>query len=167
MTINDTLTWNDHIEELVKKASKKLHFLIQLKRAHVPTSDLVTYYCACIRSSQDYACPVFHYSLPKYLQVELESVQRRALSCIFPRVHYSDALQLAGLESIRAHQENLTEDLFKSIVNDPRGKITSLRPPLGSISYELRKQRRFATPLVRTNRFGNSFIVKSARKAFK
>ena len=115
----------------------------------------------------DYACPVFHYSLPKYLQVELESVQRRALSCIFPRVHYSDALQLAGLESIRAHQENLTEDLFKSIVNDPRSKITSLLPPLGSISYELRKQRRFATPLVRTNRFGNSFIVKSARKAFK
>ena len=167
LTINDTLTWNYRIEELVKKASKKLYFLIQLKRAHVPTSDLVTYYCACIRSSLDYAYPVFHYSLPKYLQVELESVQRRALSCIFPRVHYSDALQLAGLESIRAHQENLTEDLFKSIVNDPHSKITSLLPPLGSISYELRKQRRFATPLVRTNRFGNSFIVKSARKAFK
>ena len=127
-----------------------------------------TYYCTCIRSSLDYACPVFHDSLPKYLKVELESVQRRALSCIFPRVHFtSDALQLAGLESIRAHQENLTEDLFKSIVNDPRSKITSLLSPLGSISYELRKQRRFATPLVRTNRFGNSFIVKSARKAFK
>ena len=42
LTINDTLTWNDHVEELVKKASKKLYFLIQLKRAHVPTSDLVT-----------------------------------------------------------------------------------------------------------------------------
>ena len=64
LTINDTLTWNDHIEELVKKASKKLYFLIQLKRAHVPTSDLGTYFCACI-------------------------------------THYSDALQLAGLESTR------------------------------------------------------------------
>ena len=109
LTINDTLTWNDHLEELVKKASKKLYFLIQLKRAHVPTSDLVTFFCACIRSSLDYACPVFHYSLPMYLQVELERVQRRALSCIFPRVHYSDALQLAGLQSISAHQEKLTE----------------------------------------------------------
>ena len=155
------------MEELVKKASKKLYFLIQLKRAHVPTSDLVTYFCACIRSSLDHACPVFHYSLPKYLQVELESVQRRALSCIFPRVHYSDVLQLAGLESIRAHQENLTEDLFKSIVKDPRSKITSLLPPLVSTSYELRRQRRFAMLPVKTNRFGNSFIVKSARKAFK
>ena len=167
LTINDTLTWNDHIEELVKKASKKLYFLIQLKRAHVPTSDLVTYFCACIRSTLDYACPVFHHSLPMYQQVELERVQRRALSCIFPRVHYSDALQLAGLESIRAHQGKLTEHLFKSIVNDPRSKITSLLPPAVSISHELRRQRRFATPLVKTNRFANSFIVKSAREAFK
>ena len=94
-------------------------------------------------------------------------MQRRALSCIFPRVHYSDALQLAGLESIRAHQEKLTEHLFKSIVNDPRSKITSLLPPSVSITYELRRQRRFATPLVKTNIFANSFIVKSAREAFK
>ena len=98
-----------------------------------------------------------------YLQVELERVQKRALSCIFPRVHYSDALQLAGLESIRAHQEKLTEHLFKSIVNDSR----SLLPPSVSISHELRRQRRFATPLVKTNRFANSFIVKSAREAFR
>ena len=167
MTINDTLTWNDPIEDLVKKASKKLYFLIQLKRAQVPTSDLVTYFCACIRSSLDYACPVFHYSLPKYLQVELERVQGRALSCIFPRVHYSDAFQLAGLESIRAHQENLTEHLFKSIVNDPRSRITSLLPFSVSISYKLRRQRKFARPLVKTNRFGNSVIIKSAREAFK
>ena len=89
------------------------------------------------------------------------------LSCIFPRVHYSDALQLTGLESIRAHQENLTEDLFKSIVKDPRSKITSLLPSLVSASYELRRQRRFAMPPVKKNRIGNSFIVKSSRKASK
>ena len=94
-------------------------------------------------------------------------MQKRALSGIFPRVHYSDALQLAGLESIRAHPENLTEKLFKSIVNDPRSKITSLLPPLVSTSYELRRKRRFAMPPVNRNRFENSFIVKSARKAFK
>ena len=81
-------------------------------------------------------------------------------------MHYSDALQLAGLESIRAHQEKLTEHLFKSIVNDSRGKITSLLPPSVSISHELRRHR-FATPLLKTNRFANSFIVKSAREAFR
>ena len=46
------------------------------------------------------------------------------------------------LKSIRAHQEKLTEHLFKSIVNDSRSKITSLLPPSVSISHELRRQRR-------------------------
>ena len=91
------LTWNDHIKELLKKASRKRYFLVQLKRTRAPSDDLVAYYCgACIRSSLDYACPVFHYALPKYQQVELEGVQKRALSFIFPGVSYNDALSLAG-----------------------------------------------------------------------
>ena len=60
LTINDTLTWNDHIENLGMIASKKLYFLVQLKRARFPIVDLVTHYCARVRSSLDYACPVFH-----------------------------------------------------------------------------------------------------------
>ena len=75
--LNVNLTWNDHIEELVKKVSGKHYFLVQLKRAQVLSEDLVAYYCACIRSSLDYACPVFHYAPPKYLQDELERVLRQ------------------------------------------------------------------------------------------
>ena len=86
LIITNTLTWNDHIDSLIRKAAKKIYFLVQLKRAHVLAEDLVTYHCACIRSSLDYACPVFHYSLPQYLQSELESIQKRALACIFPRM---------------------------------------------------------------------------------
>ena len=82
-------------------------------------------------------------------------------------------LILLQLETRQVAPENTVvltlklEHLFKSIVNDPRSKITSLLPPAVSISHELRRQRRFARPLVKTNRFANSFIVKSARKAFK
>ena len=43
LTINDKLTWNDHVEDLVKRSSKKMYFLVQLKRACVPTADLVNY----------------------------------------------------------------------------------------------------------------------------
>ena len=111
-------------------------------------------------------CYAAQHSYVSLLSLRRDSPPKSSLT-IFPRVHYSDALQLAGLESIRAHQEKLTEHLFKSIVNDPRSKITSILPPAVSISHELRRQRRFATPLVKTNRFANSFIVKSAREAFK
>ena len=43
VTINSSLTWNDHIEDLVKKAFRKLYFLVQLKRAQIPRKDLVAY----------------------------------------------------------------------------------------------------------------------------
>ena len=40
-------TWKDHIEEVVtEKASRKHFFLVQLKRAHVPSDDFVAYYPA-------------------------------------------------------------------------------------------------------------------------
>ena len=36
LTVSDNLTWNAHVNEIIKKASKKLYFLVQLKRARVP-----------------------------------------------------------------------------------------------------------------------------------
>ena len=58
--------------EIPKKASKKLYFLVQLKRARgLPASDLVLFYLSCVRSTVDYAKSVFHHALPQYLNNEL------------------------------------------------------------------------------------------------
>ena len=54
ITISDNLTWNAHVNEVVKKASKKLYFLVQLKRARLPPSDIVLSYLSCVRSTVDY-----------------------------------------------------------------------------------------------------------------
>ena len=35
VTISHNLTWNMHIDQIIKKASKRMYFLIQLKRANV------------------------------------------------------------------------------------------------------------------------------------
>ena len=65
---------------IVKKASKRLYFRRQLKRAQVEKADLLRFYTSCVRSVCDYAIPVFHASLPQYLIDDLERVQKRALS---------------------------------------------------------------------------------------
>ena len=75
--ISSNLTWNTHINEIVKKASKRLHFLIQLKKAKAARTDLGLFYSSCIRSIMDYVVTVFHYSLPKCLMQDLEHVQKR------------------------------------------------------------------------------------------
>ena len=71
VTISSSLSWNIHIGELIKKASKRLYFLAQPKRARGPPNDQVLFYTACIRSIIDYAIPAFYHSLSQHLKKEL------------------------------------------------------------------------------------------------
>ena len=52
-----------------------------------------------VRSIVEYALPVWA-TIPLYLDELIESVQQKALKIIFGRVDYTEALVLAGLESI-------------------------------------------------------------------
>ena len=92
--ITSDLSWNEHVNETVKKASKRLYFLVQLKRARLPCRDLVLFYVTCIRSILVYAAPVFFYALPmaRYLRCKLsmERVQKghchsSVLACLMTR----------------------------------------------------------------------------------
>ena len=163
--INNSLTWNDHVEELVKNAGRKLYFLTQLKRARVTPQDLVAFYCACVRSSLDYACAVFHFSLPQYLQTELERIQKRALFTIYRGLSYAEALVEAGIESIQDHQRQLSINLFCAISENPDNKLNKLVPPIITPNYNLRKTRKFRVPVAKTKRFAQSFIMKGAQLA--
>ena len=62
LNISSDLTWNIHINEILKKASKRLYFLLQLKRAKVTRTDLGLFYSSCIRSIMDNAVPAFHFT---------------------------------------------------------------------------------------------------------
>ena len=59
VNISSNLTWNIHINEIVKKASKRFYFLTQLKRAKIARTDQGPFYSSCIRSIMDYAVPAF------------------------------------------------------------------------------------------------------------
>ena len=92
--ISNDLSWNEH-----KKATKRLFVLRTLKRVGLGTNDLVLVYCSIVRSIVEYASPVWA-AIPLYLDELIESVQRKALKIIFGRVDYTEALVLAGLESL-------------------------------------------------------------------
>ena len=144
LTINSKLTWNDHVEDLVKKTSRKLYFLAQLKRAKVPVSDLIAYYCACTRSAIDYSCPVHYHALSRYLVFH--------------------PLADARLDFIQDHHEFLMRKLFISIIMNSDNKLNSLIPNKKSNSkYNLRKERKLDISLTKTKRFSDSFIIKNCR----
>ena len=59
VNISSNLTWNVHINEIVRKASKRLYFLTQLKRAKIARTDLGPFYSSCTRSIMNYAVLAF------------------------------------------------------------------------------------------------------------
>ena len=127
LTIANDLTWNDHVTEITKKASKRCYFLTQLKRAGNPKQDLALFYVLCMRSVIDYAAPVFFNSLPQYIKNELVQLKKRAKSIIT-----SGKCNLAievGLTSILEHHYVPCSKLFDNIVSDPNHKLKVLLPP--------------------------------------
>ena len=115
MIINNKLTWNLHIDELFKKVSKRIYYLIQLKRANIPLKDLFSFYVTCIRSVIDYSIFVICYSLPEYLCSELERLQKRAKRIICPNTNYEEALITCGLELLSVIHEYTCANLFQTI----------------------------------------------------
>ena len=81
--ISSDLSWNVHVDFIVKKATKRLCSLRVLRKAGVQQADLVRIYCSLIRSVLEYGAPVWS-ALPGYLSNIIESVQRRALRIICP-----------------------------------------------------------------------------------
>ena len=100
LSITRDLKWNDHVDKIVNKASKRIYFLKQLKRFGLSAGDLKCFYVASIRSKLEYSCQVFHYSLPEYLSEVIERIQRRALHIIYTQLSYQDALDALGLQTL-------------------------------------------------------------------
>ena len=64
LTISNNLTLNTHIGEIITKANKRMYFLVLLRKAGVPSSDIVNFYCTCVRPLLEYCAPVFHHAIP-------------------------------------------------------------------------------------------------------
>ena len=79
--------WNVHISETVRKVSSRLYCQRQLKRAKIATKELITFYKTLIRPVSEYACQVYHNSLPKYLSDDLERLQSELCASSFLRKH--------------------------------------------------------------------------------
>ena len=73
-----------------------------------------------------YVAPVFFYALPKYLQCELEWVQKRALSIICPSLSYDEALNEAGIPTIISYCEDVCDKVFNAALGNKDNKLNKL-----------------------------------------
>ena len=161
MISTSDLSWNEHVNETVKKASERLYFLVQLKRARLPRKVFVLFYVTCRRTILVYAAPVFFYALPKYLRCELERVQKRAMSIIFPSLSYMtrNLRKLVFQPFFFSYCEDICDTgcgtdcdmICNAAPGNKDNKLNKLLTEANKAPYSLRNQRHFALPKWRGN----------------
>ena len=82
---------------------------------------------------------VFHNSLPQYLNLEIERVQRRCLKRVFPGISYEEALKLAKLETLHDRRSVACKKRFLQVYSDINHKLHDLIPRENSCSDSLKK----------------------------
>ena len=103
--VNNTLKWNTHIDEIIKKANKRL----LCRRANLPAKIGLTCYETKIKTILEYAAPIWT-GLPQYLIDELERIQIRSLKII--------GLHSDSLQSLEQRRNNLAIREYKKIITD-------------------------------------------------
>ena len=159
VTLNDHLKWNDNVNILVKKASKRLYILRILQKSGVPPSDLLPVFFALVRLVLEYACAVWHTSLPDFLSNKIELVQKRALRIVYPGLQYTDALQIAQIPRLDTRRHTLCMKTFEKI-GEPNNRLNHLLPPTRVAAHgrTLRNSDCLSLPKCRTARYKHSFV---------
>ena len=133
-----------------------MYFLVLLKRAGVPSSDIRNFFCTCIRPLLEYCSQVFHHSLPIYLREDLENVKKEHWP-LFSKTH-AHSLQKLNLTSLEERRSLLCYTWLSSIVISESHKLRNLLPPLQLDNYNIRNKRLFGIPMIHTECFKRTFI---------
>ena len=154
--LSDDLTWHTHMDEIHKKACKRIFYIVMMRRAGYSKDEMIRAYASIIRSLLEYAAPVWHSSITLEQGRLLESIQKRVLKIIYPRDTYEEALKKSELECLSVRRTELCRKLFKDMQNTDH-KLNNLLPNHKGRSA-LRKQNVYEPPKARTERYKQTFI---------
>ena len=149
--------WNENISDVIKKASKRLYCLVQLKRARVPRlmCPLFTLLVYALFLRTQYL--LFFYALPKYLKDELVRVEKRAMSIICSGLPYQKTIELVNIVPIVDFITGVFSNTFDAIIKDPEHRLNRLIQFSVPAGYALRCNRRLIVPKCKTDRFRKQF----------
>ena len=154
--LDQNLTGDVHIENAVKTASKRLHYLTVMARHGLPADDLVSIYTTLIRPCLEYSS-VLLVGCSKKQQAELERVQKRACKIIRWR---------AGNISLQTRREEAAVKLVRDM-HDVQHPLHDLLPKTrgSSTARTLRNQNELdePKPQAKTNRVKNSTLYTAVR----
>ena len=144
VTLSSDMRWQQHIENVVSRASKRFYILRFMRKSACPSHILLKAYNALVRPLSLYCYPVFC-NMPLFLRNKLNRLEKRALRFIGDVPH--------TLHEAMAEKSWLT--LFDQVEADsdhPLRECFLPRAPSRRNTHTLRP------PTTRTKRFKDSFI---------
>ncbi|KAJ8731368.1 hypothetical protein PYW07_004532 [Mythimna separata] len=163
VTLSSTLNFGSYIEAKAQLAAKKLGILAKVRRYFTP-EQLLNLYKAQVRSCMEYCSHLWDGSA-KYQLDALESIERRAKKIIGNDALVESKLQslghrrrVAGLSVFyRLHFGECAQELHNLIPSSPILHRTTRRTAM-------RHRYMVNIPPIRTKRFGNTFIMRTAKE---
>ena len=131
--------------------------IYELKGAGIGQHDLVTIYVSVIRPVLEHACPVWYTNLNRHLTESIETVQKRALKCIYPGNEYADILFLTNLQCLKERRDSLCKKYFQKIMETTH-RLNYLLLRQRYNKYGVRTFNKYPLPEIRTNIYDNSLI---------
>ena len=125
--------------------------LVKLKCAGINQTDWARIYVSVIRPVVEYAFPVWHTNLPKYLSDNIEIIQKRCLKSIFPGFTYEDILQMVNIPTLHDRRNAICKAYFDRMRRGDH-KLNKLQPDTRMVSYALRSFNELPVPMANTNR---------------
>ena len=123
-TITNDLNWKKNTDRIVKESNKRMIFLHKLSRFTKNKQDLKKIYILQIRSKLEQSSVLWHSSLTKKCEDNLERVQKSALKIILGAsyVSYDNALKILKLKSLKERREDLCLRFAKKCLEVPKLK---------------------------------------------
>ena len=136
--------------------------LKNLYHFNLPLSDMIEIYCLYIRSVVEQAAVVWHSSLTKGEQLDIERIQKVAMRIILKDeyINYTHALRITGMSTLKSRRNSLCLNFARKCV---RNKMTSDMFPKNNVILSTRNHEEFHVPHAKTERMAKSAIPYMAR----
>lgn len=149
LTINNKFDWNDHIQNTIVKAKKRIHCINNIKLL-LPRRSLCSLYVTMVLPIIEY-CDIIYDNCTVRNALDLENTQRRAaLVCTGAYRHTSNDALLAelGWQPLRIRRQIHKVCLFFKIINNLTPPyLRPLIPRTHDMQYRLRSATNAALPI--------------------
>ena len=161
--LSSNLSWAAHVDDMTRRATSKLWVLVRFKALGGSTDQLLKVFQTRVRSTLEFAAPVFHNGLTQDQSRQIESVQKKAFAVILGRNYtsYEVALFTLKQERLDKRRQNLSLKFAQKCTMSSKHK--SMFPVNTNHRPNMRNPKPFLEYTCHTSRYYNSPIPSLAR----